>query len=226
MLFRSRGIGSVYSSAHMSDEEAARTLRDYIGHDAYAARIIPFEPGYRARQWSGNCVAVGLSGGFLEPLESTGILMIEAAVAMIAELLPMTGPVDAPAARFNRLIAGRYERIVDFLKLHYCLSRREEPFWRDNADPASIPDSLKEMLKQWRHRPPSRFDFLLDLESFAYFNYQYILYGMGFETEAAPGASGLSDIGAQRLFAQIRHYGEQAMQDLPPHRTLIRQINA
>lgn len=224
-LESARGIGCVYSSVHMSDEDAAQQLRHYIGHDAYAARIIPFEPGYREQQWIGNCVAVGLSGGFLEPLESTGILMIEAAVAMIAELLPMTGPMDAPAARFNRLIAGRYQRIVDFLKLHYCLSRREEPFWRDNANPASVPDSLREMLRQWRHRPPSRFDFLLDLESFAYFNYQYILYGMGFETEAPPGGSGMTEIAAQRLFAQIRQYGEQAMHDLPPHRTLIRQIN-
>src|SRR3546814_8468447 len=80
-------------------------------------------------------------------------------------------------------MAARYDNIINFLKLHYCLSRRREAFWRDNGDPASIPDRLKQLLEEWRYRPPSRFDFILDLESFAPFNYQYILYGMEFHTD-------------------------------------------
>lgn len=221
-----RGIGTVYSSAHMSDDEAARVLRAYVGHGDYQARIIPFEPGYREAQWVKNCVAVGLSGGFLEPLESTGVVLIEAAVGMIAELFPHNGPVDAPARRFNELIVGRYERIIAFLKLHYCLSRREEPFWRDNADPASIPEGLQELLRQWRHRPPGRFDFLLDLESFAFFNYQYILYGMDYRTDLSGGRGDFPNVeAAERLFARIRAFSERATEDLPTHRELIRAIN-
>jgi len=222
-----RGIGTVYSSAHMTDDEAAQVLRGYIGHDDFSARLLPFEPGYRETQWVKNCVAVGLSGGFVEPLESTGVLLIEAAVGMIAELFPHGGPVDAPAKRFNQLIVGRYERIIDFLKLHYCLSRREEPFWRDNADPASIPDTLQELLRQWRHRPPGRFDFLLDLESFAFFNYQYILYGMDFRTDLSGGRGDFPNVAAaEKLFARIRGFSERATEDLPTHRALIRAINA
>ncbi|MBQ1500305.1 MAG: tryptophan 7-halogenase [Sphingomonas sp.] len=221
-----RGIGTVYSSAHMPDDEAARVLRAYVGHGDYQARIIPFEPGYREAQWVKNCVAVGLSGGFLEPLESTGVVLIEAAVGMIAELFPHNGPVDAPARRFNELIVGRYERIIAFLKLHYCLSRREEPFWRDNADPASIPEGLQELLRQWRHRPPGRFDFLLDLESFAFFNYQYILYGMDYRTDLSGGRGDFPNVeAAERLFARIRAFSERATEDLPTHRELIRAIN-
>jgi len=221
-----RGIGCVYSSAHMDDAEAAAVLRDYIGHDRYEARTIPFEPGYRERQWVRNCVAVGLSGGFLEPLESTGVVLIEAAVAMIAELFPHSGPVDAPAARFNRLIAARFDNIINFLKLHYCLSRRTEPFWRDNADPASIPEPLQALLEEWRWRPPSRFDFLLDLESFAFFNYQYILYGMEFATDLSASRADFPNAeAAERQFARIRSFGERAAEDLPGHRALIRQIN-
>ncbi|MEN2711591.1 tryptophan halogenase family protein [Sphingomonas sp. NPDC092331] len=221
-----RGIGTVYSSAHMSDDEAARVLRAYVGHGDYQARIIPFEPGYREAQWVKNCVAVGLSGGFLEPLESTGVVLIEAAVGMIAELFPHNGPVDAPARRFNELIVGRYERIIAFLKLHYCLSRREEPFWRDNADSASIPEGLQELLRQWRHRPPGRFDFLLDLESFAFFNYQYILYGMDFRTDLSGGRGDFPNVeAAEKLFARIRNFSERATEDLPTHRELIRAIN-
>jgi glycine/D-amino acid oxidase-like deaminating enzyme len=225
-LERARGIGTVYSSAHMSDDEAATVLRGYIGHDDYKARIIPFEPGYREAQWVKNCVAVGLSGGFLEPLESTGVVLIEAAVGMLAELFPHNGPVDAPATRFNELMVGRYEQIINFLKLHYCLSRREEPFWRDNADPASIPEALQELLRQWRHRPPNRFDFLLDLESFAFFNYQYILYGMDYRTDLSGGRGDFPNVAAaEKLFARIRGFSERATEDLPTHRALIAAIN-
>ena len=224
-----RGLGTVYSSEHMSDEEAATVLRAYVGPgiDTVETRNLSFEPGYREQQWIKNCVAVGLSGGFLEPLESTGVVLIEAAIAMIAELFPHNGPIDAPATRFNQLIAARFENIVNFLKLHYCLSRREEPFWRDNVDPDSIPDRLRELLEQWRYRPPNRFDFLLDLESFAFFNYQYILYGMGFRTDLSGGRADFPNAkAAERLFQKIRNFGERATADLPTHRALIEQINA
>lgn len=225
-LQQARGLGCVYSSAHLDDADATETLRRYIGHDRFEARIIPFEPGWRETQWVGNCVAVGLAGGFLEPLESTGIVLIEAAAAMIAELLPFGGPVAAPAARFNALMAARYAAITNFLKLHYCLSRRDEGFWRDNADAASIPEALAALLAEWRHRPPSRFDFATEVESFAPFNYQYVLYGMGFDTDlgAAGAASGEAALAA-RLFERIRGFGRQAVAELPEHRTLIRQIS-
>ncbi|MBO9713956.1 tryptophan halogenase family protein [Sphingomonas sp.] len=223
------GVGCVYSSGHMSDDRAAAILSGYLGMpEAEAAmRHIPFQAGYRQRQWVRNCVAVGLAGGFLEPLESTGVVMIEAAVGMIAELFPHNGPVDAPARRFNELMTARYDNIVNFLKLHYCLSQRDEPFWRDNADPASIPERLQELLEQWRYRPPGRFDFILDLESFAFFNYQYILYGMEFRTDLTPVRDEFPNAAeAEKLFRKIRTFGERAAHDLPAHRALIDEINA
>ena len=228
-LAGARGIGTVYSSAHMSDDEAERVLRAYAGGraDGVELRLLPFDPGYRPQQWVRNCVAVGLSGGFLEPLESTGLVLLEAAIGMIAELFPHNGPIDAPAKRFNELMAARYDNIVNFLKLHYCLSRREDPFWRDNVDPDSIPDRLKELLEQWRYRPPNRFDFILDLESFAFFNYQYILYGMDFRTDLSGGRTDFPNVrAAEKLFQRIRNFGERATADLPAHRALIEQINA
>ena len=228
-LAGARGIGCVYSSDHLGDEAAEAVLRDYVGSGEHelVTRRIPFDAGWRERQWEKNCVAVGLAGGFLEPLESTGVVLIEAAVGMIAELFPHNGPIDAPAKRFNQLIDARYETIVNFLKLHYCLSRREEPFWRDNVDPGSIPERLRELLDQWRYRPPNRFDFILDLESFAFFNYQYILYGMGFETDLSPGRKDFPNVGqAEKIFERIRTYSERAAHDLPAHRSLIEQIHA
>jgi hypothetical protein len=154
----------------MDDAAAEAVLRSHVGPVEIGPRRIAFEAGYRTRQWEKNCVAVGLAAGFLEPLESTGVVLIEAAIGMIAELFPHNGPIHLPARRFNQLINARFDNIVNYLKLHYCLSRREEPFWRDNVDPASIPDRLQELLEEWRYRPPNRFDFVLDLESFAFFN--------------------------------------------------------
>ncbi|MCH8615760.1 tryptophan 7-halogenase [Sphingomonas sp. SM33] len=226
-LSGARGIGCVYSSDHVDDERAVAILRDYIGAPFRedAVRILGFEPGYREKQWVKNCVSVGLSAGFLEPLEATGLVLIEAAVGMIAELFPHYGPVDAPARRFNQLMAARFENIVKFLKLHYCLSKREEAFWRENSDPATIPEELQELLAQWRYRPPGRFDFILDVESFAFFNYQYILYGMGFQTDLSAGRSDFSKVAAaRRLFERIQAFGEKAARDLPSHRALVSEL--
>ncbi len=220
-----RGIGYVYSSDHTSDDKAESVLRSYVGKAELKTRLIPFEPGYRERQWVKNCVAVGLSGGFLEPLESTGVVLIEVAVSMIAELFPHNGPVDAGASRFNDLIVRRYDNIITFLKLHYALSQRTEPFWKDNTRPATIPERLRDLLEQWKFRPPGRYDFILDLESFAFFNYQYILYGMGFRTDLTPARDHYPNVEqADRIFARIRNFGERATLDLPPHRVLLQQI--
>jgi flavin-dependent dehydrogenase len=225
----SRGIGCVYSSDHMTDDRAEEILRAYVGpgHAGMTPRRIPFAPGWRQKQWVRNCVAVGLSAGFLEPLEATGLVLIEAAVGMIAEMFPHGGPIEAPARRFNELMNARYENIVNFLKLHYCVSRREEPFWRDNAELASIPERLAEFLEQWKYRPPGRYDFLLDTETFAFFNYQYILYGMGYRTDMRAARADFTQVDeAERLFAKIRRFGDRALADLPDHGALIRQINA
>ena len=225
----SRGIGVVYSSDHMTDDRAAEVLHDYVGagRGDLVTRHIPFAAGWREKQWVKNCVAVGLSAGFLEPLESTGLVLIEAAVGMIAEMFPHGGPIEAPARRFNELMTARFENIVNFLKLHYCVSRRDEPFWRDNADLASVPERLAEFLDQWKFRPPGRYDFMLDTETFAFFNYQYILYGMGYRTDMSAARADFTQVGeADKLFAKIRRFGERALSDLPDHGALIRQINA
>jgi tryptophan 7-halogenase len=226
-LATGRGIGTVFSSDHLSDDDALTILADYAGQDrdALAPRLLSFEPGYRPQQWVGNCVAVGLSAGFLEPLESTGLVLIEAAISMIAELFPHHGPIDGPAQRFNALMSARYDNILTFLKLHYCLSRREEPFWRENVDPSSVPDRLRDLLEQWRYRPPNRFDFLIDLDSFSFYNYQYILYGMNFASSVMPSDFDPSyRDSVRRTLEKIRMFGKRATEDLPLNRDLINAL--
>ncbi|MBW8733271.1 MAG: tryptophan 7-halogenase [Asticcacaulis sp.] len=222
-----RGVGYVYSSRHTSDDAAEATLRRYVGDAAkdVSARLIRFNAGYREDQWKNNCVAIGLSAGFFEPLESTGLVLIEIAAGMMAEFFTLGGPADAAARRFNFLMKNRCEKIVNFLKLHYCLSQRPEPFWRDNADPASNPEELLYMLDMWKHRPPSRFDFLSEIESFSYFSYQCVLYGMGFKTDMEPARTTFPDMGpANRWFERIEELSAQGLRDLPPHRALVEQV--
>ncbi len=224
-----RGVGYVFSSRHSDEARAEEVLRGYIGKaaDGLTPRLLKFQTGYREKQWIGNCVAVGLSAGFFEPLESTGIMLIEAAAVMIAEVFPLRdrGGMAAAARNFNHLMAGRFERIVSFLKLHYCLTKRDEPYWRDNADPASWPENLRDLITQWKHRPVSRFDFLVDLETFLPASYQFILYGMDADVDFAPvegrypGAAG-----ARETFTQVARASKEALKHLPPHRALVEAL--
>jgi len=229
-LIDRRGTGCVYSSAHMSDDEAEAVIRRYAGPagEHLSTRRLQFRTGYRERQWIGNCVAIGLSAGFFEPLESTGIMLIEVAARMIADML--RGPVDrdaidAAARNFNRQMPARFEAIVEFLKLHYAVSRRTDTaYWRDNTDPASWPEGLRDKIAQWRRRLPSRFDFVVDHETFLPPSWAFILHGLGFETEAGSGAVAASpDLAAEAMatFAQVRQAAAQAVAALPDHRALL-----
>ncbi|MBO9711561.1 MAG: tryptophan 7-halogenase [Sphingomonas sp.] len=188
-----RGVGCVYSSRHLSHDAAAGTLTAYLARTApeagpLAFRQLSFRSGHRERFWERNCLAVGLAAGFLEPLEASAIVLIELSLEALLANFPATrGAMPAQARRFNALFRYRWDRIVEFLKLHYVLSERPEPYWRDHRDPASVPDRLAELLGLWRHQPPSSWDLPMVEEIFPAASYQYILYGMGFPPpEASP----------------------------------------
>jgi tryptophan halogenase len=223
-----RGIGYVYSTRHTDDARAERVLREYIGpaSDALTPRVLKFEAGHRPLQWISNCVAVGLSAGFVEPLESTGIGLIEMAAYLIAHLLPADGEFERTARLFNRLMDERFLRIFDFIKLHYALSRRRDSqFWIDNTDAASIPVSLQDRLALWRCRAPHRLDFVTDTEMFLPASWQYILYGMEFKTDLQPMRNAYPHLErARQEFAMLRNVGAHAVADLPDHRALVEHV--
>ncbi len=227
-----RGVGYVFSSRHSDEDRAETILRQYVGreHDGVSTRLLKFATGYRKRQWVGNCVAVGLSAGFFEPLESTGIMLIEVAARMIGEALPLPdkAAMAAAARNFNTVMAGRFARIVDFLKLHYCISRRRDTaYWREVTDPATIPESLQDKLAQWRHRPVSRFDFIVDFETFLPPSYQFILYGMGFPTALSEDrARHAHRSRAATAFAKVAEAGAEAVRRLPDQRALVAQFHS
>jgi tryptophan 7-halogenase len=229
-LHKRRGIGYVYSSRHTDDARAEGVLRGYIGRaaDGMTPRALKLETGYRTTQWVGNCVAVGLSAGFLEPLESSGIGLIETAAYLIAHLFPADGDMAPVARQFNEMMCARFERIVDFLKLHYALTRRtDSAFWRDNADPASWTPTLRDKLAMWRSRPPHRLDFVVDLEMYPPSSWQYVLYGMGYPTDLSASRAAWPRMAqAQQEFGMIAQVARRAVADLPGHREFVEAVVA
>ncbi|KAF7773984.1 FADH2 O2-dependent halogenase I [Pseudoalteromonas citrea] len=192
-----KGVGLVYSSSHSSIDEAHTLLSDYTGidKDILNARQIDMKVGYRKQFWKKNCAAIGLSQGFVEPLEATGLLVFDMTASMLSYALAGGGDVlTQSAAKFNRDVETVWLNIVDFIKLHYCISkRRDSEFWIDNCENSKIPDSLSEKLEMWRFRAPNKFDFTSKLNVFTISNYQYVLYGMKHFPEALVNPSPFSN---------------------------------
>jgi flavin-dependent dehydrogenase len=231
-----RGVGYVYSSSHISDDDAEIELQNYVsvtaGERAAAGlspRKIAINPGHRQKFWHRNCVAVGISAGFIEPLEASALALIEMSAAAIRDELPATREImDIVAARFNERFLYRWDRIIDFLKLHYALSnRRDSEFWADNVRQDSIPDRLRELLALWRYQPPSRNDFYQIEEIFPAASYQYVLYGMGFEPQGQTlAADSASAALADSQFRDCAELTRKMLGGLPSTRELIDHITA
>jgi hypothetical protein len=228
-----RGVGLVFSSGHASHELAERTLLAHLERSGASTanlspRLIRFSPGYRERFWVGNCVAVGLSAGFIEPLEASALALVELSIAMIRDEMPATREdMELVARRFNEAFAYRWARIIDFLKLHYVLSRREDSdYWRDHRRIETQPESLRELLQLWRHRAPSRYDFPRNEEVFPSASYQYVLYGMRHRPDPAlqrplhPGQLAA----AQGQMAEAARMTRRLLGALPGHRALIQHL--
>lgn len=224
-LTNRRGVGYVYSTDFASDEEAEQTLHNYIGPQAreLSLKRIPFESGHRACWWKNNCVAVGLSAGFVEPLEATALMLIELSGRFLADNMPPDKTVmRVMEKRFNQQMAYRWQRIVDFLKLHYMLTERPEPYWQANREESSIPESLRDDLLVWSTRGPIAEDFDSSIELFPAASYQYVLYGMGFTPDFGAQSYLYNKASlANQILARNRQLTDQMLQNLPSHRTLI-----
>ncbi len=224
-LTHRRGTGYVFSSQYISEEDAEATLRQYLGaqNADLDSRTIKFSSGHRERWWQANCVAVGMSAGFVEPLEATAIMLVELSARFISENLPSDRATMAiMEKRFNQAMAYRWQRIVDFLKLHYMLNQRPEPYWQAHRDSATVPDSLKEDLAVWASRGPQTTDFDSALELFPAASYQYVLYGMGFlpDFSKQPWLYDQERL-AQQIFSRNQQITKQLLGSLPEHRDLI-----
>ena len=213
------GNGLVFSSRHQSDEDArADLMRELPGEPLAEPRRIGFRPGRRRRAWVGNCVAVGLSAGFLEPLESTSIALIETAIERLASVFP--DRVIDPALRdeFNDQTAEEMERVRDFIVLHYLLNRRDEPFWRD-ARAVEPPETLLRKLRVW----DARGEFVrYRWEMFHPASWLAIYDGMGRYPRAIdPAVDGIDPDRLSASLTALRATVARAVSTAPPHAAFL-----
>lgn len=229
-----RGVGFVHHSGHTNADQAHSTLAQYMQlseqafSSRYQPRLIRFTPGYRKQFWRHNCVAVGMAAGFIEPLEASALVMVELSATFISEQLPRSlAQLAIVGERFNQTFSYRWQQIVEFLKLHYVLSTRDDSdYWLAQRAESSIPASLQQKLMMWQHLVPSRYDLPMAEELFPAASYQYILYGMRhLPTGERPLKTSLA-VRANHAFAEVQQKTQQLRAGLVSNRELLHQIKA
>ncbi|WP_404337347.1 tryptophan halogenase family protein [Sphingomonas sp. MMS12-HWE2-04] len=209
------GNGYVYSSAHISDDEAAATLLANLEGEPLAdPRPLRFTTGRRKRAWNRNVVAIGLSSGFLEPLESTSIHLIQAGIARLLALFPDSGWGDPERDAYNQLTRSQYERVRDFVVLHYKTNGRDEPLWRQVRE-MDVPDSLSQRIALFANRGRI---FRHEDELFAEASWVAVLLGQGVMPRGwDPLADALDPAQLSVMLDRIRTTFARAADAMPLH---------
>lgn len=231
-LYNRVGTGYVFSSAHLSDDEACDELLTHLRANGSplpadaAPRIIPIRVGRTRRPWVKNCVAIGLSGGFIEPLESTAIYMIEMSVRWLLSYFPDKDFAEPLSARYNDVAIRLYDEVRDFICLHYALGNRtDSQYWIDAREALDIPDSLAANLELWKRGLPTRYDIGF-WQLFSHRVYQTVLLGKKvYETGFAPalpetGQNLRRDVWRQYVTG-IRRGIDQTVRAMPSHHSLL-----
>jgi tryptophan halogenase len=219
------GTGYVFSSAHLTAEAATEALIAQSGlRGARGAdpRLIKFRIGRRTNFWVRNCVSIGLASGFVEPLESTGIHLIQRAIMLLVEYLPDRQINDALRRAFNARMAAVYDEVRDFIMLHYILTQRDEQFWRD-ARNVPLPDTLRESVALYEET--GRIE-SLRLQLFLETNYFSILSGNGrlprrliVEADLAPAGE------IWQILDRIREHNRELVARMPDHAAYINELH-
>jgi tryptophan halogenase len=171
------GNGHVYASDFTSDDEAERVLRANLdGVPTAEPRRLRFKAGRRVKSWAGNVVALGLAGGFLEPLESTSIHLIQTGISKLFSLFPDMRFTDVERDEYNRLMGDQYASVRDFIILHYAATTRSDtPFWR-HVGTMALPETLNRKIALFREKGRI---FRYDDELFAVPSWVAVLLGQG-----------------------------------------------
>lgn len=214
------GNGIVYSSKYWSDEQARQTLMSHLDAKPLAEpRIIPFRTGRRRKQWNKNVVSIGLSSGFLEPLESTSIHLIQSAVTRLIKHFPHQGIKPQEVDSFNRQSQTEIERIRDFIILHYKANdRNDSEFWRA-CQRMDIPDTLNAKIDLFR----STGKVFRDYEDlFTEIAWQQVMLGQGIIPEDYHSlVNELSDEQLNDLLANLKTLIDKTVERMPGHHTYL-----
>jgi tryptophan 7-halogenase len=214
------GNGHVFSSAHVSDERAREQLLANVGSEPLAdPRLIRFKTGRRKQLWNRNVVCMGLASGFLEPLESTSIHLIQVTIQRLILLFPHAGDNEQRRNEFNRASRAEYEYIRDFIILHYQANNRQgESFW-DDCRHMSIPDSLRARIELFRETGGI---FCAQDDLFQLNSWLQVLWGQGVRPRAShPFVESVAPADRAGYLRDLRGLMAQAAQKLPSHADFI-----
>ncbi len=212
------GTGYVYAKDYISPEEAERTLREFVGPAAADAEAnhIKMRVGRSENSWVKNCVAIGLSSGFVEPLESTGIFFIHHAIEQLAKNFP--GEDWNPVQRnlYNDSVAHVMDGVREFLVLHYVAAKRSDTqYWRDTKT-RKIPDALAERIEKWKTQLPDTETVFPYYHGLPPYSYHCVLLGMGgIDVKPSPALALGDSAAAEREFAEIREKTRHLTSVLP-----------
>ena len=220
-----QGTGHVYSTAYTTDEEARRVLMENLEGDIRVElRLLKFRTGRRRRAWVKNCVAVGLAGGFVEPLESTSIHLIQSGITRLLRLFPFSGCAESLARQYNKESQIEYERIRDFIVLHYKATERDDtPYWRDCRD-MTVPDSLAHRMELFRETglvfPDPEDVFRVD-------SWLQVMFGQRLQPQAYHHMARLLDEERLRtMLSTLKSNISSAVAKLPTHKEFLEQYCA
>lgn len=228
-LTNRRGVGFVFSSAHMDEAAAIQGLSQHLQCDAEKLnpRKIPMRMGYREKFWCKNVVALGLAQGFVEPLEATSIFVTDFSAELFARNFSVDTDTLSVAANYcNKVVSYTWERVMDFVQMHYCISdRRDSDFWRAVTVDAKLSDVLAERLSRWKVLPPKKSDFFSRFDLFDVDNYLFVLYGMKYPTKAKR-MTDFEQAYFQREVHGVQVAGQKLSADLLGHREWLDKFQA
>jgi len=227
-LFDRIGTGYVYSSEYCDAEEAERTLREFVGPDAEGseANHIRMRIGRSRNSWVNNCVAVGLSSGFVEPLESTGIFFIQHGIEQLVKHFPQDDRSTQIRDSYNRAVNNCMDGVREFLVLHYrCAARDDNQYWKDTKT-RKVPDGLAERLEQWQTKLPTMETVFPYYHGFEAYSYVSMLLGLGGLAPRAPGALDLMDgTAAAAELRKVRETSLDLVKNLPSQYEYLAQLH-
>ena len=229
-LSHRRGVGYVYCDKYISRDEAQKQLQAYLGIDDDVMadlnpKYLTIRSGYRQAFWKNNCVAIGLSAGFLEPLEATAMMLIENSAHMVVAAITNQDDFEKASGSFNVQLHKQWDSIIDFLKLHYALSKRPEPFWQEVSARDTMSERLRENLTKWEAAFPTQSAFNETDDVFPAASYQYVLHGMTSHAKRdAKAAQIMHEF--DKAFEDIKHNAERLASKLLTNREMLDLISA
>jgi len=217
------GNGYVYASDLISDEEVAETLLANLdGEPTADPRPVRFRPGRRLKSWDKNVIALGLSSGFLEPLESTSIHLIQTGIHRLLAMFPSTGFSQPDIDEFNLQARTEYEDVRDFIIAHYKVTRRAgDPFW-DHVRTMDVPDTLQARLELFQSS--GRFFKHIAQELFAEESWVQVLIGQGLDMRPDPVTQFVSDADLADFLGDIAEVVEDVARKMPDHGDFVRRL--